>query len=321
MQEELDTSELAPDIKWERYEYVNIKTKGSSRRKLMLISKTTKPGEMFTYFKDILKTFPSHQFRANWQNKQFKMLKENLPQQHCIFVHDFSENYRCFENTEIQSSYFVRLEISIHVTLIYRLAILEIDGEESTIENQSIITEHFFVFSPDESHDTYFTHDVRKLVTNYLSSISAYVTTIHEFTDGCQAQYKSRHCLGDFSYSKEDFGFDQYFRNFFETSHAKGLQDAAGGFVKRQADIAVLRGKVTIKTAEDMYQFSIQNLTKPNESASCKRRILRLLDNTERDELRKFKPVPDNRSIQRVHCVENGIISVKNYPVTHVIRV
>ncbi|CAG2219360.1 unnamed protein product [Mytilus edulis] len=69
--------------------------------------------------------------------------------------------------------------------------------------------------------------------------------------------------------------------------------------------------KVTIKTAEDMYRFSIQNLTKPNESASCKRRILRLLDNTERDELRKFKPVPDNRSIQRVHCVENGIISVK----------
>ncbi|CAG2192156.1 unnamed protein product [Mytilus edulis] len=193
----------------------------------------------------------------------------------------------------------------------YEHAILEIDGEESTVENPSIITEQFFVFSPDESHDTYFTHDVRKLVTNYLSSISAYVTTIHEFTDGCQAQYKSRHCLGDFSYSKEDFGFDQYFRNFFETSHAKGPQDAAGGFVKRQANIAVLRSKVTIKTAEDMYQFAIQNLTKPNESASCKRRIFRLLDNTERDELRRFKPVPDNRSIHCVHCLENGIISVK----------
>ncbi|CAC5374365.1 unnamed protein product [Mytilus coruscus] len=238
----------------------------------MLVNKTTKPDELFNYFKDILKTFPSHQFRANWQNKQFQRLKENPPQQHCIFVRDFSENYRCFDKTEIQSSYFARLEISIHVTLIYRHGILEIDGEESTDDNPSIVTEQLFVFSPDDSHDMYFTYDVRKLVANYFSSISASVTTIHEFTDSCKTQYKSRHCLGDLSYSREDFGFQEYFRNFFETSHAKGPQDAAGGFVKRQADI-----EVNIKTAEDMYQFAIQNLTKPNESANCKRRIFRLL--------------------------------------------
>ncbi|CAC5359116.1 unnamed protein product [Mytilus coruscus] len=165
------------------------------------------------------------------------------------------ENYRCFDKTEIQSSYFARLEISIHVTSIYRHAILEIDGEESTDDNPSIVTEHF--------------------------------------------------------YSREDIGFQEYFRNRFETSHAKGPQDAAGGFVKRQADIAVLRGKVNTKTAEDMYQFAIKNLTKPNESANCKRRLFRLLDTIERDEPKRFKPLTDNRSIHRVHCVENGIISVK----------
>ncbi|CAC5406462.1 unnamed protein product [Mytilus coruscus] len=164
MQEELDNSESSPDVKLERYEYVNINTKGSSCRKLMLINKTTKSGEIFNYFKDILKTFPSHQFRANWQNKQFQILEENLPQQHCIFVHDFSENYRCFDQTEIQSSYFARLEISIHVTLIYRHAILQIGGEESNDKNPYIVTEQLFVFSPDDSHDMYFTHDVRKLV-------------------------------------------------------------------------------------------------------------------------------------------------------------
>ncbi|CAC5405246.1 unnamed protein product [Mytilus coruscus] len=37
----------------------------------------------------------------------------------------------------------------------------------------------------------------------------------------------------------------------------------------------------------------------------------RLLDNMERDQLKRFKPVTDNMSIHRVHCVENGIISVK----------
>ncbi|CAC5405733.1 unnamed protein product [Mytilus coruscus] len=72
----------------------------------------------------------------------------------------------------------------------YEHAILEIDGEESTDDNPSIVTEQLFVFSPDDSHDMYFTHFVRKLVVSYLSSISASVTTIHKFTDGCQAQYK-----------------------------------------------------------------------------------------------------------------------------------
>ncbi|CAC5406463.1 unnamed protein product [Mytilus coruscus] len=60
-----------------------------------------------------------------------------------------------------------------------------------------------------------------------------------------------------------------------------------------------------------MYHFAIQNLTKPNESANCKRRIFRLLDTIELDEPKRFKPVSVNRSIHRVHYVENGIISVK----------
>jgi hypothetical protein len=37
-------------------------------------------------------------------------------------------------------------------------------------------------------------------IKQYLDSISYDVNVMHEFTDGCLSQYKSRHCLGDLSW-------------------------------------------------------------------------------------------------------------------------
>ena len=59
--EEIDKSNTAPDVKWDRYEYVDFKSKGSVRRKLILVQKVTKPGDMFTYFTEILQTFSGTQ--------------------------------------------------------------------------------------------------------------------------------------------------------------------------------------------------------------------------------------------------------------------
>ena len=108
---------------------------------------------MFDYFKTRLETCPAHQHRANWQRTQMKSLIQNLPPKHCICIHDYSENYRCVENNEMQSNYFQHSECSLHVTMIHRHAILEYDGLDST----EIITEHFFVIFPDLQHDHNFT--------------------------------------------------------------------------------------------------------------------------------------------------------------------
>ena len=51
-------------------------------------------------------TFPAHQFRETWQNNQHKILVDNVPINHAVCIHDFSENYRCSDRTEIQSCYF-----------------------------------------------------------------------------------------------------------------------------------------------------------------------------------------------------------------------
>ena len=60
-------------VNWERYEYVTLKVKGDkSRRKLQLIKKKTSPHEMYEYIFDLLRVYPSRQFRAVWQNKQYE---------------------------------------------------------------------------------------------------------------------------------------------------------------------------------------------------------------------------------------------------------
>ena len=122
---------------------------------------------------------------------------------------------------QLQSQYFSQSQASIHVTIFHRHALEDVDGVESTLEDPVIITEHIFVISSDTKHDHHSVHQVRQLVAGYLKQIKCDVEVLHEWTDGCSAQYKSRHCMGDVSFSNSDFGY-RTIRNYFETLHAKG---------------------------------------------------------------------------------------------------
>lgn len=144
---------------------------------------------------------------------------------------------------QLQLPYFSQTQASIHITILHRHAMLSVDGEDSTEDDPIVVTEHLFVISPDCKHNHHSVHEVGSLVAGYLNEINCPVTVMHKFTDGCSAQYKSRHCMGDVSHSAADFGFTTI-RNFFETSHVKGPQDGAGANLKHKADIAVIKRQV-----------------------------------------------------------------------------
>ena len=191
--EELDKTQNAKTVKWEKFEYVDLSVKdGKSVRKLELMKKETTPGELFEYLKTLLETFPLHQHRAQWQNEQYKYITINLPEQGCVCVHDFSENYQCSEKMELQSKHFSKTEVTIHISVIHRHAKLEHDGMDSTNDNPVIIQEYFYVISPDLQHDQYFVHHFWTLIKQYLTSIDYDCQKMFEFTDGCAQQYKSR---------------------------------------------------------------------------------------------------------------------------------
>ena len=96
----------------------------------------------------------------------------------------------------------------------------------------------------------------RTLILNYLTNEIKYpVKFFHEFTDGCSAQYKSKHCMGShILLSNKDFGYFTK-RNYFETFHAKGEQDAAGAHIKQRAAMAVVCNEVIIQSDKDLFEF------------------------------------------------------------------
>ena len=94
------------------------------------------------------------------------------------------------------------------------------------------------------------------MIHNYLvNTVRCTVKRLHEFTDGCSAQYKSRHCMGSHVLlTSNDFSYPAR-RNYFKTSHAKGEQDAAGAHKKQKASLAVVRREATIQSAEQLCSF------------------------------------------------------------------
>lgn len=169
--------------------------------------KETPVYEMFKYFLALLTNYTYHSFMAKWQKDQFDTLLVTLPLNDIICVHDFSENYICHSQDEIQSQYFNPNKVSIHVTILYRHANLQADGKESTEDNSSIIKEHLFTLSDDNTQDFHFVYHVQSLILSYLrEKQQVTVEKIHEFTDGCAGQYKSKHTFGDLSCCLADFG-------------------------------------------------------------------------------------------------------------------
>lgn len=98
---------------------------------------------------------------------------------------------------------------------------------------------------PGQDHDSIY--HIQELINKYLTEDLGYkVIKLHEFTDGCAAQYKSRHCLGHLSCSLADFGY-LIQCDFFETSHTKGEWDAAGSRIAQKVSKQCFKGLPSLK--------------------------------------------------------------------------
>ena len=197
-------------VKWSRYEYVPMGKylqDGTEKNKKTLVQKETPPSQLFKYFNDLLAGYPSHLFMARFQRDQLDRLVNNLPQGHVVCINDYSEGYTCRKQEETQSEYFDINKVSLHVSILYRHAVEAVDGVSSSEEEPNTIKEHIFVISDDPIQDHDSVHKVQELIHGYLQNDLGYqVEKLHEFTDGCAAQYKSRHCVSDLSCSLMDFG-------------------------------------------------------------------------------------------------------------------
>ena len=112
--------------------------------------------------------------------------------------------------------------------------------------------------------------------------------------------YKSRHCMGDVSYSVADLGYPTI-QNYFEMSHAKGLQDGAGANLKSKADMAVIRRQQVIQNAHDLYSFAKRDMLTPVSGRSLSRRVFFYIEASNGNRPRRhFKKIKGNWAIHSI---------------------
>jgi len=302
-------------LTWQKYESIGAgrnDRQGREIKKLRMMSVNTTRFEFWSYFKDILQEFPIHQFQATWQKEQLKNITSHLPNNQIVMIHDYAEDFTCEMQDEIQSEYFGRNEIAIHVTILYRHK-----TSHDRLNDNNIIKEYIFCIFEENTHDRDSVHHVRKTIINYLKHDLEYqIDFINEFSDGCSAQYKSRFCMNDIKNSYEDFGIHCQ-RNYFETSHGKGEQDAAGSHVKTKAHTSTIRRECTIHTAKDFHHFLSTSFKYPESSSfksrhdkvTLKQRLFFYVAKDDIDRNRssgKVRAVKDNRKVHSIRSVQGN---------------
>ena len=123
-----------------------------------------------------------HQFNTIYQLKQFNLCMKSLKRGQVLFVHDFYQNLLSYTQNEPQGHHWDHNQITIHPTVVYYRCD-HCDG---------IIKEDHIHMMPDNNHDYQAVLQFFEKSLDFLKQKGVDVTEIHEFTDHCMNQYKSK---------------------------------------------------------------------------------------------------------------------------------
>lgn len=300
------------NVEWKRWELITQKVqKGVDKlvdvRTRTLIVKSGNMSELITELKEEGIPFAEHLFNKGWQNKQLQLIRSNLPQDSCLCILDFAENYRCAYQDEVQGAYWTQDSATVHpIVTYYRCA-----------GCSDVITESLVFIRDDLVHDFHAVNAFQNVACNHLTN-SRHLTLskLYRFSDGCGQQYKSKGPLSDISYATSDFGYP-IVHNFTGSRHGKGASDGESAVIKSHASTAVKTGRCVIKSAKDLYKYCCDHLTKDASSDMCThfRRTIFYVPSSDinRDRNHRLvKTVPGTMKLHSVKTVSDGIIATRN---------
>ena len=163
----------------------------------------------------------------------------------------------CLYRTLLQAGAIMKLsqaslketQVTVHPMMAYYKQI-SVDKEDN--ETRESLVKHAIIgISSDTKHDSDAVRMFENRATDTLKKQGVQVEEIHEWTDGCAAQYKGKKSFAEVSMQK---GITVT-RNFFETSHGKSVCDGLGATVKNVCYRAVVSGKKVISDASDVFNF------------------------------------------------------------------
>ena len=218
--------------------------KGESTDRSQLITQTVTVEEYKDLLIKCIDELTAHSYISKCQTKYLKELKENLPDNECIVLGDFAENYEYIVQDEIQSYHWCKNGCTLHPVVIYYKS-------QGQLQHKS-----FCYMSDDRNHDTCFVYEVQKRLTSYIKTNLPRIEKLHYFSDGCGGQYKNYKNFMNLCLHFKDFRLKAEWI-FFATSHGKSPCDGIGGTVKRTTAKASLQRAIDdqILSVESMYEF------------------------------------------------------------------
>ena len=83
---------------------------------------------------DALTKVSGHLIPADWQQAQLKQCKDNMPPKSAVIIMDYTENYSCTSQDEVQSAHWSNTQITIHPVVRYTPLLLSSSGPYATVQ-------------------------------------------------------------------------------------------------------------------------------------------------------------------------------------------
>jgi hypothetical protein len=194
----------------------------------------------------------AHHYVARNQSARFVKCKEEIDNETCVLVSDFSENFSFIIQDSIQGYYWANDQ----ATLLPFLGYMKLEDGTDVSVSMAVISNHL-------THDTVSVHSFLKPVLQHLKELNPALKKIKYFTDGSGAQYKNKKNFANLCAHNLDFnGLDAEW-HFFASCHGKSACDGIGGTLKRLARLASLQRNVNsqITTPQHLFQWASDTVT------------------------------------------------------------
>ena len=228
--------------------------------------------DCFQQLQKVLPNFLKHTYIKRIQAKPFIDLREHVKPNEIVVQIDFSENYECKEQNEIQSAHWAHTRVSVFTGVVWYL------HSDNTIKSQ------LYAFVSDyKQHDKYCVHVCLHHILEDMRAKTKY-NRVHLLSDGAASQFKQKYNLCNLTYLKQQ-GIEPSW-HFFATSHGKGAVDRVGGEVKRRATefVKVVEKKV--------HQIRVKHI--PNE----------VIENIKGKFDKRWLHITAVPGTQKMHCVK-----------------
>jgi len=305
--EECDSKLLESKIKWYQWERVEVIIPEEKQRRVKVtkkMKKICKEGsvrEALGSLQQKLPSFLEHVFVKRQQSSYFEEKLKNLKKDEAVIQVDFSENYSCQFQDEIQAAHWNQDQITLFPVAVWTI---DCNGEK--------ICDSHVIVSDDLGHNKQSVAVFMSIVIDkFVKEIHDDVKSVFVFSDGPSSQFKNRYIV-NFLHTLNAKVNIQW--NYFATSHGKGAVDGIGGTVKRMVWNAVKTRRATEVTNAKTFCDEANKL----ESAITahfvsKQEITKLADFLNLHTC--FSKAPPLPGISRFHCIkpEDGYAKCKIY--------